>query len=90
MKYVYLVLALVFILRAVPASTFESKNPEREERRLKIELEAAPSQVQQDFDKYVQELAAVARRDVDSPPEKKDRIKELQAKALNPVVLFRW
>jgi hypothetical protein len=46
--------------------------------------------VQRDFDRYVQELAAAARRDMDAPPEKKDRIKELQAKAVNPIVLFRW
>jgi hypothetical protein len=92
MKYGNLVfaLALVSVLNAAPLSAFELKNPEREERRLKIELEAAPSPEQQDFDKYVQELAAAARRDVDSPPEKKDKIKELQAKAVNPMVLFRW
>jgi hypothetical protein len=90
MKYGYLVFSLVFILEAWPASAFELKNPEREKRRLKIELEAAPSAVQQDFDRYVQELAAAARRDVDSSAEKKDAIKELQAKAMNPIVLFRW
>lgn len=90
MKYGFRLFALVAILPALPAFAFELKNPEREERRLKIELEAPPSQVQQDFDRYVQELAAVARRDVDSPPEKKDRIKELQEKTLNPIVLFRW
>jgi hypothetical protein len=55
---------------------------------LKIELEPAASQVQENFDKYVQELAAAARRDAISPPEKPDRIKELQAKALNPIL--RW
>jgi len=89
MKYGFRVFALVAILQALPAFAFELKNPEREEPRLKIDLEA-PSQVQQDFDKYVREAAAAARRDVDSPPEKKDRIKELQANAVNPVVLFRW
>jgi hypothetical protein len=90
MKYGFRVFALIVTLQALPAFAFELKNPEREERRLRIELEAAPSQEQRDFDGYVHELAAAARRDVDAPPEKKDRIKELQAKALNPIVLFRW
>ena len=89
MKYGFGAFALVVILQASPALAFELKNPEREERRLKIELEAQ-SHLQQDFDRYAQELAAAARRDMDSPPEKKDTIKELQAKSLNPVVLFRW
>jgi hypothetical protein len=89
MKYGYLVVALAFVLKAAPLSAFELKNPEREPR-LKIELEAAPSQVQQDFDKYVQELAIAARRDVDSPQERKDAIKELQTKAVNPIIVFRW
>jgi len=90
MKYGFYAFVLVIILHALPAFAFELKNPEREDRRLKIELESAPSQVQRDFDKYVQELAAEARRDVDSPPQKQDRMKELQANALNPIVLFRW
>ena len=89
MKYQYPVFALVLVLNVWPASALELKNPEREKPQLKIELEAAPS-VQQNFDKYVQELAAEARRDALSPPEKKDTIKELQAKSLNPLVLFRW
>lgn len=90
MKYSFGIFVLAVILQALPAPAFELKNPEHEERRLKLDLEAAPSQAQQDFDRYVQELAAAARRDVDSPPEKKDTIKELEAKAVNPVVLFRW
>ena len=90
MKHGFRVFALMAIFQALPVFAFESKSPEREERRLKIELEAAPSQVQQDFDRYAQELAAASRRDMDSPPEKKDRIKELQAKAVNPIVIFRW
>ena len=89
MKYQYPIFALVLVLNVWPASAFELKNPEREKPQLKIELEAGPS-VQQNFDKYVQELAAEARRDAVSPPQKKDTIKELQAKSLNPVVLFRW
>jgi len=90
MKLRYTTFALICALNAVPAAAFELKNPEREKPRLKIELEAAPSQVQRDFDQYAQELAAEARRDAVSPPEKKDKIKELQAKAVNPIVLFRW
>ena len=90
MRYGFRVFTLAIILQALPALAFEFKNPEREDRRLKIELESAPSQTQQDFDRYVQELAAGARRDLDSPSEKKDTIKELQAKAVNPIVLFRW
>jgi hypothetical protein len=90
MKYGFGIFALAVILETLPAFAFELKNPEREERRVKLELEAAPSQAQQDFDRYVQKLAAAARRDVESPPEKKDTIKELEAKAVNPVVLFRW
>jgi hypothetical protein len=89
MKVAHIAFLPVF-LWALPVSAFEVKNPQREEPRLKIELEAEPAQTQQDFDNYVRELAAAARRDVDTPPEKKDKVKELQAKALNPVVLFRW
>jgi hypothetical protein len=87
MKYSPFVFALAIMAQALPATAFELKNSERQER-LKIELEPAPSQVQENFDKYVQELAAAARRDAISPPEKPDRIKELQAKALNPIL--RW
>ena len=90
MRYGFRVFTIAVILQAWPVLAFEFKNPEPENRRLKIELESAPSQTQQDFDRYVQELAAAARRDVDSPSGKKDTIKELQAKAVNPVVLFRW
>jgi hypothetical protein len=87
MKYSPFVFALAIMAQALPATAFELKNSERQER-LKIELEPAASQVQENFDKYVQELAAAARRDAISPPEKPDRIKELQAKALNPIL--RW
>ena len=89
MKAAHAVFLSVFLM-SLPASAFEVKNPQREEPRLKIELEAEPAQIQQDFDTYVRDLAMAARRDVDSPPEKKDRVKELQAKSLNPIVLFRW
>jgi hypothetical protein len=90
MKYRYATFALICALGAVPAAAFEVKDPNREKPQLKIELEPAPSQVQRDFDQYVQELARDAQRDAVSPPEKKDRIKELQAEAVNPLVLFRW
>ncbi len=87
MKYRTFAFALAIMAQALPAAAFELKNPERE-ARLKIDLEPVPSQVQENFDKYVQELAAAARRDALSPTEKPDRIKELQAKALNPIL--RW
>ena len=91
MKYRYATFTLVCVLGAVPAAAFEVKDdPNREKPQLKIELEPTPSQVQRDFDQYVQELAKEAHRDAVSPPEKKDTIKELQAKAVNPLVLFRW
>ena len=87
MKFRIFAFALAIMAQALPVAAFELKNPEQE-KRLRIELEPAPSQVQENFDKYVQELAAAARRDAVSPPEKPDRIKELQAKALNPIL--RW
>jgi hypothetical protein len=93
MKYGSFVFALVLVLKAIPASAFEVRNPERDEqRRLRIELEPVPSQVRQDFDKYVQDLAAAAQRDA-TPEErarKDDAAKERQAKVVNPMVLFRW
>ena len=92
MRYGFFVFALVLILKAIPASAFEVKNPERDERRLRIELEPVPSQVRQDFDKYVQDLAAAAQKDA-TPEErarKDDAAKERQAKVVNPMVLFRW
>jgi hypothetical protein len=90
MKYRYAAFTLICALTTVPAAAFELKDPNREKPQLKIELEPAPSQVQRDFDQYVQELAKNARRDAVSPPEKKDPVKEMQAKSLNPLVLFRW
>jgi hypothetical protein len=90
MKYRYAALAFFCALNAAAVTAFEPKNPESEKPRLKLELEQAPSQLQRDFDQYVQQLAAQARRDALSPPEKKDKINELQAKAVNPIVLFRW
>jgi len=92
MKYGSFIFALVLILKAIPVSAFELRNPERYERRLRIELEPVPSQVQQDFDRYVQDLAAAAQKDA-TPEErarKDDAAKERQAKVVNPMVLFSW
>ena len=88
MKPRYFVIALALVLEAAPAGAFELRNPEQQ-KRLKIEIEPAPP-VQQDFDKYVRELAAAARRDAESPPRNADKMKELQARAVNPVTLFHW
>jgi hypothetical protein len=92
MKYGISTLALVFILTAVPTFAFESRDSERTERRLRIELEAVPSPVQQNFDRYVDELAAAARRDAlnGEQTRKQDEARNREAKALNPIVLFRW
>ena len=92
MKYGFFIFALVLILKAIPVSAFELSKPERDERRLRIELEPVPSQVQQDFDRYVQDLAVAAQKDA-TPEErarKDDAAKEQQTKVVNPMVLFRW
>jgi hypothetical protein len=92
MKYGFFIFALVLILQATPVSAFEARTPERDERRLRIELEPVLSQVQQDFDSYVQELAAAAQKDA-TPEErarKDDAAKERQAKVVNPMVVFSW
>lgn len=88
MKYRIFTYALAIIAYALPSASSELKNPERQPR-LKIEIEPAPA-VQENVDKYIQELAATARRDAESPRHKKDKIGELHASAMNPVVLFRW
>jgi len=92
MKYGLFIFILVFVLRAIPTSAFDLKNDEREERNLRIELEAIPSPVQQDFDKYIQDLAASAQRDTraEEQARKDQAAKDYQRKALNPIVLFRW
>ena len=92
MKYGFSVFIIVFVLRAIPTSAFDLKNDEREERNLRIELEAIPSPVQQDFDKYIQDLAASAQRDTraEEQARKDQAAKDYQRKALNPIVLFRW
>lgn len=92
MKYGYFVFALVFVLKAAPVAGFELKSPEPEERKLQIELSPVPSRVQQDFDRYVQDLAEAARKDA-TPEErarKDDDAREHQPKVLNPVALLRW
>jgi len=92
MKYGFFIFVLVLFLKAIPVSAFELRNPEREERDLRIELAPVPSQVQQNFDRYVENLAEVARKDA-TPEErarKDDAAKERQPKALNPIALLRW
>ena len=92
MKYGFFVIILVFVLNAIPTSAFEVKNDQREERNLRIELEAIPAPVQQDFDKYIQDLAASAQRDTraEEQARKEQAAKDYQRKVLNPIVLFRW
>jgi hypothetical protein len=91
MKHNPIISALATILMATPGWAFELKNPEPDERRLGIELTPIPSQVQQNFDRYVQDLAAAARKDA-TPEERarKDDANERQPKVLNPVALLRW
>ncbi len=93
MKYGFYVLALVFSSqRSCRLSHLRLKNPEREESRLKIELDAVPSQVQRDFDRYVQDLAAEAQRDAvpRHAGKARRRRKSCKRKLVNPLVLFRW
>lgn len=91
MKYGYFLSALILLFTTVPASAFEVRPPPSEKRRLSIELEAAPTTVQQDFDKYLKELAAAAQLDATAPADRKDRDKEQPpVKTVNPMVLFRW
>ncbi len=71
-----------------PANGFETKRPEPE-RRLRIEIApAAPDR--DDFDRYVRELAAAARRDPEGGREASDKPKDPQAKTINPLTLLRW
>ena len=95
MKYGFFVVILVFVLSAIPTSALELKDKEREkhdERNLRIELEAIPAPAQQDFDKYIQDLAASAQRDarVEEQARKDQAAKDYERKLLNPMVLFRW
>ena len=93
MNYRVALLALLFVLSAVPTFAFESRSSEaNERRRLRLELEARPSPVQQDFDRYVEELAAAARRDAfyGAQARKQDEARARERKVLNPIALFRW
>ena len=92
MKYGLFAIILLLLLNAIPTSAFEVKNNEREERDLRIELEAIPAPVQQDFDKYIQDLAASAQRDTraEEQARKEQAAKDYQRKVLNPMVLFSW
>lgn len=88
MKSLYLLIMVAVLSGPLAANAFEIKQTDPRPR-LTLELEPAPPS-QRDFDKYVEELAAAARRDAQSPRREKDKIAELQAKAVNPLVLFRW
>ncbi len=92
MQYGYLIFALALILQTTSVQAFEMKDPQREDRRLRIELETVPTPPQQNFDQYVQELAAAAQRDAKEPSSKReeDAAKAKQPKSFNPLVLFRW
>jgi hypothetical protein len=92
MKCGYLLFALAVILEATSAQAFELKDPQREDRRLRVELEVVPTPPQQDFQQYVQELAASAQREAKESNSKResDAAKDKQLKTLNPLVLFRW
>jgi hypothetical protein len=91
-KYGYLVLALALILETTSARALEMKDPQREDRRLRIELETVPTPPQQDFEQYVQDLAASAQREAKESNSKReeDAAKAKQPKSFNPLVLFRW
>jgi len=92
MKYDYLIFALVVILETPSAQAFEMKDQQREDRRLRVELDVVPTPPQQDFEQYVQELAASAQRETKEANSKRepDAVKDKQLKTLNPIVLFRW
>ena len=92
MKSCFFIFAVAFILRASSASAFELKNPEPENRRMTVELEAVPMPPQQGFEQYVQELAAAAQRDARDAGSKpgEQLAKNKQPKPLNPMTLFRW
>ena len=92
MKYGIFLVVLFFIAKAIPASAFEVKHCQGNEQRLRIELEPGPAHGEQNFDRYIQDLAAAARKDA-TPEErarKEDALKEQQPKVFNPIALFRW
>jgi hypothetical protein len=89
MKFVTcLLIGFTALVMAASASAFELK-PAEPERRLRIEIAPAPP-IQKEFDRYVRELAAAARRDAEAGGEEFDRQTELRAKRLNPVTVLRW
>jgi len=92
MQYGYLVFTLALILQTTSAQAVEMKDPQREDRRLRIEVEVVPTPPQQNFDQYIQELAAAAQQDAKEPSSKReeDAAKAKQPKSFNPLVLFRW
>ena len=92
MEHRALIIALVFVLNAIPVWAFEIRKPQHDENRLHIELEAVPSPAQANMDRYVRDLAADAQKDA-TPEErarKDDAAKERQVKVINPLPLFRW
>lgn len=92
MRYGYFAIALVLILNSSPTVAFETKDLERHDRGLRIELEVVPMPEQKDFEQYIQELVASAQRDAREANSKReeDAAKDKQPKTLNPLVLFRW
>jgi hypothetical protein len=92
MRYRVALLALLFVLRAIPALAFESRPAEAKERRLRLELEVTPSPLQRNFDRYIEELAAGARQDAfyGEQARKQEEARARERKVLNPIALFRW
>lgn len=92
MKYGYFLFVLAVVLETPSAQAFEMKDQQREDRRLRVELDVVPTPPQQDFEQYVQELAASAQREAKELNSKRepDAAKEKHLKTLNPMVLFRW
>ena len=91
MTYGFFATALVLILSA-PVSALDTKDLERDDRGLRIELEVVPTPEQKDFEQYIEELVASAQRDAREANSKReeDIAKAKQPKTLNPLVLFRW
>lgn len=92
MRYGYFAIALVLLLCSSPTLAIETKDLERDDRGLRVELEVVPTPEQKDFGQYIQELVASAQREAKDPNSKReeDIAKNKQAKTLNPLVLFRW
>lgn len=60
--------------------------------RLSIELQAEPAPSQSKFDKYIEELAATAQREVkdDQAQMHEGPSRNKLLSPINPLVLFRW